>query len=87
MANTFIALLRKRAVLDRVGFGHAHLYNEIRDGRFTKPVKLTSRSSAWPSNEVDLIVRAYVRGATDAELKQLVRELEAARRDAGIVAA
>src|SRR5262245_11569744 len=85
--GNFVALLRVPDVLARVGFGRALLYNEIRDGRFVRPVKLTARSSAWPSNEVDAIVAAHIRGVTDAQLKELVRELEAARKTAGIEAA
>jgi prophage regulatory protein len=86
MANV-IRLLRILDVLARVGVKHAFLYNQIRDGLFVKPVKITARASAWPSNEVDALVAAKIRGATDAQLKTLVRELEAARKTAGVEAA
>lgn len=87
MEHNFLALLRLPDVLARVGVGRALVYRQIADGLFTKPVKLTARSSAWPSTEVDALVAAKIRGATELELKEIVRQLHAARAEAGLEAA
>ena len=45
----------------------------------TRPVKIGGDRSAWPQNEIDAINKARISGKSDAEIKQLVIELEAAR--------
>ncbi|HKF95398.1 MAG TPA: hypothetical protein VKB96_12545 [Gammaproteobacteria bacterium] len=55
----------------------ATTYQRINRGLLTKPVKL-GRSSARVENEIQAINTA-IKGASDDEIRQLVRELEAAR--------
>jgi prophage regulatory protein len=56
----------------------AGIYNNIKDGLLPHPVKL-GRSSAWPESEIEAINAAIIAGKSDDEIRQLVRELEAAR--------
>jgi prophage regulatory protein len=51
----------------------------INDGLFTKPVALGPRAKAWPEHEVLEINAALIRGASDDEIRQLVRDLEKQR--------
>jgi prophage regulatory protein len=46
-------LLRIKDVLSGTGLSESTLYREISAGRFPRPVKLTARTSAWLSSEVD----------------------------------
>jgi prophage regulatory protein len=46
-------LLRLPAVLGRVGLGRSQVYEEMAEGRFPTPVKLSGRAVAWPSDEID----------------------------------
>jgi prophage regulatory protein len=73
------ALLRLPALLALLGFGRAHAYSLVRSGLLMPPVRLGARSVAWPSDEADQYIDAKVRGATDAELRELVARLVAAR--------
>ena len=55
-------------------------YNDINDGLFTKPVRIGRRAVGWPRSETQAIVAARISGATDDEIRALVRRLEAARK-------
>lgn len=52
---------------------------EVNDGRWTKPVKASAGRVAWPAYEVEAQIAARIAGKTDDALRQLVRQLEAAR--------
>ena len=60
---------------------HASIYNGIKDGLFTKPVKIGQRSVGWPSYEVDAINAARIAGKSDAEICELVKLLHAKRKE------
>lgn len=57
------------------------IYNAVRDGLFTKPVKIGPRASAWPDFEVKAIVRARIAGQSDDEIRELVNRLHQKRVD------
>jgi hypothetical protein len=46
------------------------------------PPAHVGRLSVWPSDEIDTIQRAIIRGATDAELREIVRGLVRGRAGA-----
>jgi prophage regulatory protein len=71
-------LLRLHGVLERRGIGKVRHYKDIKLGRFTHPVKL-GRLSAWPEDEVDVIITAQIAGKSGNEIRALVKELEKAR--------
>jgi prophage regulatory protein len=52
----------------------------LKDGLFTPPVPLGSRSVGWPAYEVEAINTARIAGKSDAEIRALVAELEAKRK-------
>jgi len=45
-------MLRIADVLERTGLSRRTLYGEISEGRFPKPVQLTSRCVGWPEADV-----------------------------------
>jgi prophage regulatory protein len=53
----------------------SRIYAEIDAGLFPPPIKRGRKLSVWPSHEVDLINRAEIAGATDDEIRTLVRQL------------
>lgn len=74
-------LSRKSEVLDRTGLTNSPLYNDIGQGLFTEPVKISGRRAAgWPEHEVDQLIAARVAGKTDDEIRALVAKLHAARK-------
>lgn len=60
---------------------HASIYNLIRDGLFTTPVKIGERSVGWPDDEVKAICAARIAGKSDDEIRELVKVLHAKRAD------
>lgn len=77
-------LLRTPEVLARYPKRKSSFYTDVHGGLFTAPVRLGLRSVAWPSSEVEAIIAARVRGASDAEIRVLVEVLHARRLTAGL---
>lgn len=78
-----IKLLNKSKVLEKTSVSHSSLYGFIREKTFPTPIKIGKRS-AWPQSEIDQICAAWVRGADDEELRELVSKIEAARKSPAI---
>jgi prophage regulatory protein len=76
------AILRRRDVSALTGKARSTLYADISRGIFPPPVALGAKSVGWPASEVYTINAARVAGKSDAEIKQLVADLVARRKDA-----
>lgn len=55
------------------------LYQSLKDGTFTQPVALTSKSVGWLADEVQVLIRARGLGASDDQMRALVTRLHAER--------
>lgn len=77
------AILRRRQVEAYVGLSRSTIYDAIKAGTFPKPVRLGARAVGWPAHEVAAINAARIAGKSDAEIRALVTQLEAARKAAG----
>lgn len=75
-----ITLLRLPEVKARIGLSRSALYKQIQDGLFTRPIKLGPRAVAWPSREIEAIAGLRIAGKSDAEIRQEVAKLAAARQ-------
>lgn len=75
-----LSLLKLPEVCRRRGQRTTSIYAAIKSGLLTQPVKLTSRSSAWPEHEIDAITAAIIAGRSAQDIRQLVSELMLARR-------
>ncbi len=73
-------ILRPPAVLAASGLKRSTLYLRIQQGLWTRPVRLGARAVGWPSYEADTLTAARIAGKSDDEIRQLVGELEAARK-------
>jgi prophage regulatory protein len=80
--QTATRMLKLREVLGRRARGVTSHYKDIQHGLFTKPVKTSVKSSAWPESEVEVLVRARIAGKTDDEIRLLVEKLQADRAKA-----
>ena len=72
-------LLRLPAVMSASGQARSTLYLRIKQRLMTPPVKLGERCAAWPSDEIAAINAARIAGKTDAEIRELVAQLEQQR--------
>ena len=75
-------LLRLPAVKARSGYSRSTVYLRISQGLWTRPVSLGARSVAWPQNEVEALIAARIAGKGEAEIRELVVRLQAARASA-----
>jgi len=75
-------ILRLPAVLRQRGRSRSAHYIDIQEGLFTHPVSIGARAVGWPSDEVAALNAARIAGKTDAQIRALVAELEAARKTA-----
>ena len=76
---TINPLYRRPIVEQATGDSRSTIYRKIKQGLFTKPVKIGGERVAWPANEVQAINQARIAGKSDEEIKTLVIELEMAR--------
>jgi prophage regulatory protein len=73
-------ILRLPAVLAGTGLSRSTIYLRIAQGVFTHPVSLGARAVGWPAHEVAAINGARIAGKSEAQMRELVSELEAARK-------
>jgi len=79
MTNT---ILRLPVVLREPGRSRSAHYLDIQQGLFTKPVAIGARAVGWPAVEVTTLNAARIAGKSDAEIRELVKQLEAERKTA-----
>jgi len=58
-----ISLLRLPAVMERTGKSRSQIYAEIKSGTFPKPLKISKRAVAWPSDVIDKYIEDKVKAA------------------------
>ena len=73
-------ILRLPAVKLATGLSRSTLYLRIAQGVFTHPVSLGGRAVGWPAHEVAALNAARIAGKPDSEIRELVAQLEAARK-------
>ena len=72
-------LLRRRHVEAESGLPRSTLYLRIQQGLWTTPVRIGPCAVGWPAQEVAALNAARIAGQSDAELRELVIRLHAAR--------
>ena len=75
----FAKLVPLNQSFERLGIRRTTGYAQISEGLLPQPVRTGKRNTALPNDEIDAIIGARVRGATDVEIRQLVTQLAAAR--------
>ena len=68
-------LLRMPRIKNAFGCCRATIYNWIKDGLFTPPVRVGKRISGWPEKEVNAIVAARILGKSDDVVRAIVCQL------------
>jgi prophage regulatory protein len=80
--NSPVSLLRIPQVLSMTGLTRAALYKRAAAGYFVRPVRACGpKRAGWPSDEVQAIIRAHIRGDGESEIKDLVSTLHARRSE------
>ena len=76
-----IVLLDLNETLRRRRKSRAAHYRDQKQRLFPQGVKVGKRAVAWPAHEVDEILAAQLAGVTEDELRRLVTNIEAARKE------
>lgn len=74
------SILRLPAIIASTGLSRSTIYLRIKQRMFTSPVSLGGRAVGWPASEVAALNAARIAGKTDGEVRELVAQLEAARK-------
>lgn len=78
------SVLRLRTVLERTGYSRSAVYARIAAGLFPRPIALGARAAAWPEHDIEAVLAALIRAATDDELRTLVSGMHARRSTFGL---
>ena len=76
MAN----LIRIKEVEAQSGLKKSMVYNLVSRGEFCPPVKISERSVAWISDEIEAINAARIAGQSNDQIRELVKTLMAKRK-------
>jgi prophage regulatory protein len=76
----YIYFVRKPEVLKRFYFSKSTLANKVNELTFVPSCSLGDRAIAWVSYELDAMAEAIVAGKSKDELKELVADLVARRK-------
>lgn len=85
--NSCSPLIRNPGLLLRLSVSNSTAYRWIADGLLPQPIRLGRNSVAWLVAEIDAVIAARTAGASDAEVRELVASLHAARKSASTAAA
>ena len=77
MINSLIRTIPARELL---GFGKTQQYDEIRKGLHPKPVRIGTRATGFPANEMKALIDARIAGKSDSEIRTLIAAMHAARQ-------
>jgi predicted DNA-binding transcriptional regulator AlpA len=64
---------------ERLGIRRTTGYAQIRDGLLPHPVRTGKRNKGLPNEEIVAIISARAKGASDEQLRDLVKQLATAR--------
>lgn len=74
-------ILRLPAVINVYGKSRSTIYDEINRGLIPPPVSLGGRAIGFVESEIDALIRARIAGKSDDEVRALVADLVARRRE------
>jgi prophage regulatory protein len=75
------AILRLPKALEKSGYSRSAFYQRIADGLWTRPVPIGLRAVGWPEYEVSALNAACIAGKSQAEIKELVKQLHNKRAE------
>ena len=73
------SFLRLRQVTTKTKLGRTTTLEQVKAGLWPPPIKLGARAVAWVEREIDEVLAARIAGASDVEIRALVRALVAVR--------
>ena len=75
-----LRILRKPQAMEALGLPLSTFNLRVKQRLVTAPVSLGSRSVGWPSTDIDALVQAICKGASNSQITALVHTLELERK-------
>ena len=75
-----LTIVRRKQAEAATGYSRSTIYLRITQGLWPRPVSLGARAVGWLASEIEALNAARIAGKSDAEIRELVGRLEAARR-------
>jgi len=80
-ANMIDRIIRFKELRHLTGLSRSTIYLHISAGMFPRQIRLTPRTIGWRESEVAAMLDARARDASDTEVRELVKRLEAERKE------
>ena len=77
---TLTTLIRAPKVGDLRGYGRSQVYADVARGILPPPIRRSRKMSVWPAFEIEAVNRAEISGASEEEIKALVKQLVEQRK-------
>lgn len=68
-------LLTATAVFRKLNLSHSQVKDLVQAGLLTPPIRLEDEGDCWPEDEIAAILSSRINGATDEEIRYLVKKL------------
>lgn len=78
-------ILRLPAVLKATGVSRSLIYQQISEGMWPRPIRISNRSVGWLETEVQALINARVANFDSSAIRKLVRELSLKRTQASML--
>lgn len=75
-------ILRRQQVQAATGYSRSTIYAHMAQGLWPRPVNLGARARGWPTSEVAAVMAARIAGKSDAQIREIVLQLEQERANA-----
>ena len=76
-----LTVLRMKDITAKRKRCKASIYTEMDAGTFPPSISIGARAVGWFENEVDAVILARAAGGSDEEIRKLVKQLVAVRKD------
>ena len=77
-----LKIVRKPEVLALLSLSETSLHRQVKSGTFPPSFSLGCRAVGWYEHELNAVIKARAAGKSEDEIKSLVTELVAARKQA-----
>lgn len=79
-----VRFIKIKDVIHLTALSHSVIYEHINSGLMTPPIKISTRSVAWPLHEIDIINKARLRGDSVESIVKIVSNLIAVRANSSV---
>lgn len=84
MNSNNINLIRMARLRAKTALSRGSVYLQMKQGLLPTSLQIGEKSVAWIESEIDAVVMARIQRKSDADIRELVKKLEAARMNLAV---